>query len=270
VARLLITGGSGYLGSAVASLASAAGWSVTSASFRRPGPAQVDIRDAGQVAALVEQVRPDAVVHAAYQQDGDGAWPVIVDGSANVAATVAAAGARLVHLSTDVVFDGRSGAPYGEDDEPSPIIDYGRAKLEAERRVAAAAPAAVLVRTSLIYGGPGGPVSKHEQAATAPGGAFYVDELRCPVQVDDLAVALVELCGLDVTGPLHVAGPEPVSRWQLACLAAGREVTGVTAPPGRPLDCRLDSSRATGMLLARLRGVYDVFGVDHPRSGVLE
>lgn len=270
MARLLITGGSGYLGSAVASLASAAGWSVTSASYRRPGPAQVDVREAGQVAALVERVRPHAVVHAAYQQDGDGAWPVIVEGSANVAATAAAAGARLVHVSTDVVFDGRSGAPYHEDDEPSPITDYGRAKLAAERRVAAAAPEAVLVRTSLIYGGPGGPAGKHETAATDPGAAFYVDELRCPVQVDDLAAALVELCGVDVAGALHVAGPEPVSRWQLACLAAGREVAGVAAPPGRPLDCRLDSSRAAGMLLARLRGVHEVFGVDRPHSGVLE
>jgi dTDP-4-dehydrorhamnose reductase len=95
---------------------------------------------------------------------------------------------------TDVVFDGRAGRPYTEDDPVSPRSDYGRAKAEAERLVAEADPGAVMVRTSLIYGGPGRPPSKHEHTATDPEATFFTDELRCPVQVDDLAAALPELC----------------------------------------------------------------------------
>ena len=141
----------------------------------------------------------------------------------------------------------------------SPLTDYGRAKSAAEVRVATAAPRAVLVRTSLIYGGPARPASKYERAALDPAATFYTDEVRCPVQVDDLAQAVLELCELDVAGPLHVAGAEPVSRWRLATTVAGREVAGAAAPPGRPLDCRLDSSRAQRLLSARLRGVSEVF-----------
>jgi dTDP-4-dehydrorhamnose reductase len=88
---------------------------------------------------------------------------------------------------------------------------------------------------------------------------FFVDELRCPVQVDDLAAALVELCRQEVAGPLHVAGPEAVSRWEFAALVAGRPVAGAPAPPGRPLDCRLDCGRAAALLATRLRGVRSVF-----------
>ena len=83
-------------------------------------------------------VRPDVVIHTAYRQDGDLARQIVVDGSENVARAAAAVGARLIHLSTDVVFDGRKGAPYVEEDSPSPCTAYGRAKAEAEARVVAA------------------------------------------------------------------------------------------------------------------------------------
>ena len=83
---------------------------------------------------------PEVVIHTAYRQDGDGAREIVVDGSENVARAATAVGARLVHLSTDVIFDGRKGAPYVEADAPSPCTEYGRAKAEAEERVLGAAP----------------------------------------------------------------------------------------------------------------------------------
>lgn len=212
----------------------------------------------GQVLDLLDSLRPAAVVHTAYVQQGPGAWDVTAAGSGVVAVATRAVGARLVHLSTDVVFDGRAGRPYTEDDPVSPLTEYGRAKAVAERLVAEADPTAVLVRTSLIYGGPGRPPSQHEHAATDPDATFFTDELRCPVQVDDLAAALLELCCSDVAGPLHVAGPDPVSRWEFAGLVAGHPVRGATAPPGRPLDCRLDSTRARALLATPLRGARTV------------
>ena len=241
--RLFVTGGRGYLGRVVVERAVAAGWEVTA-----PPSSTVDIRDAAASTAAMAEA--DAIVHTAYVKDRPEALDVIVGGSANV---VRAAGRRrLVHLSTDVVFDGCLGRPYREDDPLSPNTDYGRAKTAAEA-VVADAPAAVVVRTSLIYGGPGRPPSPSEQAAVDPGATFYVDELRCPVQVDDLASAVLELFGLDIAGPLHVAGPDGISRATFAAMCAKRDVRTAAAPPGRPLDCRLDTTRARAVLTTPLR-----------------
>ena len=121
-------------------------------------------------------------------------------------------------------------------------------------------PAPLLVRTSLIVGGPGHEPSKHELAAHDPAATFYDDEIRSPVQVGDLAAALLELAALDVSGPLHVAGADDVSRAELAELVAGHPVRRAPAPAGRPLDCSLDSSRARSLLRTELRGVRTVFG----------
>jgi dTDP-4-dehydrorhamnose reductase len=114
------------------------------------------------------------------------------------------------------------------------------------------------VRTSLIIGGPGHEPSKHELAALDASATFYEDELRSPVQVGDLAAALLELAAGGAAGVLHVAGGDGLSRAELAELVAGRPVRRALAPPGRPLDCRLDSSRARTLLRTPLRGVRSV------------
>jgi dTDP-4-dehydrorhamnose reductase len=262
---VLVTGGSGYLGRELLRQAPEAVGTFLNRSL--DGGVRLDVRDASAVALAV--AGHDAVIHTAYVQDDPF---VIVDGSVNVATACAASGARLVHVSTDVVFDGTLGRPYREDDEPTPITEYGRAKLVAERAVARLCPGALIVRTSLIYGGPGLEPSRHEQdALDAAGGradiAFFTDELRSPVQVGDLAAALLELIGLDERGVLHVAGADSVSRYEFARLvvvAQGGDpdrVRGANAGElglNRPADCRLDSSRARALLTTRLRGVREV------------
>ena len=216
------------------------------------------------------ELRPQAVVHTAYRETGAEAHDVNVAGSRNVARAAAEIGVRLVHVSTDLVFDGMLGRPYTEEDEPRPIIDYGRQKLDAERAVGEICPGALIVRTSLIYGGD--EPSRHEQIAldAAAGRAtmkFFSDELRSPVQVGDLAQVLLELAESDVAGILHVAGADAVDRYEFACLAVAarggnpdalESALAAEHSSPRPLDCRLDSSRARARVETLLRGARDV------------
>jgi dTDP-4-dehydrorhamnose reductase len=258
---MLVTGGSGYLGSALLRLRpDAVGTYLTTPIA---GGLALDVRDADAVARAVDG--QDVVIHTAYVQEDIG---VIVDGTAFVARACAAAGARLVHISTDVVFDGELGRPYHEDDAPNPITEYGRAKLAAEHAVGAACPGAAIARTSLIYGGPALPPSRQEQQAIDAEMPFFTDELRSPVQVDDLAAAVLDLAAGDVSGVVHLGGADAVSRYEFARLgvaarggdpgvvrAASFRELGLT----RPADCTLASRRARP-----LRGAREVLGV---RSG---
>jgi dTDP-4-dehydrorhamnose reductase len=183
---------------------------------------------------------PDLVVHTAYVMgDAD----TIVRGTANVALAAHRADARLVHLSTDLVFDGEHGAPYTEDDEPRPVSGYGQAKLEAEQLVRRLHPEALIVRTSLLYGTPDGP---QEQLARRDDVSFFSDEIRCPIRVQELAAALLTLDGRG--GTLHLAGEEALSRQAFATRLRGAPVPGAPTPPGRARNVALDSSRARALL----------------------
>jgi dTDP-4-dehydrorhamnose reductase len=162
-----------------------------------------------------------------------------------------------VHVSTDVVFSGRQHRPYRENDRLDPITEYGQAKADAERALAERAPGAAIVRTSLLLPGP------HLQAAREPAYAFYDDEFRCPAHVSDVAAALIEIAHLPIVGPLHVAGADAVSRYEMACLIAGTSdgiprASGAGAA-GRPADIRLDCTVARRMLRTRVRGVRELF-----------
>jgi dTDP-4-dehydrorhamnose reductase len=253
--RLLVTGGGGTLGRELVARAPRAGWEVRATWWtERPDLqadwVQADVRDAAEMAPLVQGV--DAVIHTAYRQ-GEEAWSTNVVGSQTVAR--AAAALRLIHLSSDLVFDGTIGH-YTEEDVPAPVNDYGRSKAEAELRVADAHPGATIVRTSLIYGVPNAP----QERLAREGTRFFVDELRSPVRVNDLAGGLLELLELEFPGPLHMAGADDISRYDFALLLGADEtrIEPAQTSPDRAPDVTLDSSQAAALLETRLRGVYEV------------
>lgn len=261
--RLLVTGGSGFLGSRVVAAATAQGWDVVAPAHRGPGR-RLDVSRRDDVRRLVRDVAPQAVVHTAYVKDDE---TVTVSGSHAVALACADLGTRLVHVSSDVVFSGAAGRPYVEADQADPVNPYGRAKAAAERLVLGSHPSAVVVRTSLLLGGPARP-GVHELHATVAAAVFWADVVRCPVVADDVAAAMVELAGLDYAGPLHVAGPQAMSRVELAGVVTGSAVAGQRAPAGQPLDVRLDSGMAGELLTTRLRGPGEVWRSAGPTTGL--
>ncbi|MEU7590842.1 sugar nucleotide-binding protein [Micromonospora sp. NPDC049230] len=266
--RVLVVGGSGLLGREVCRRGVRGGFAVVgtfhSGAISVPGVAarRLDVTDRAAVRALVAEVRPDAVVGTPYRYDD---WAVTADGAANVAVAAAETGARLVHVSSDAVHAGRP-TPYADDDPPTPVHAYGAAKAAAETAVRAIDPGAALVRTSLILG-EGSKQIQLCRDALAGRAALFTDEFRCPVDVSDLADAVLELVTSPYAGPLNVAGPDPVSRADLGLLVAEhlgldraglRTTTGAAVGLSRPLDVRLDSSRAAGLLRTRLRGVREL------------
>jgi dTDP-4-dehydrorhamnose reductase len=223
--RLYITGGSGYLGAVLVQLATLNGWNVRYSVFQHGVAADthadiVDLRKRGELSEALNAFKPDAVIHTAYVQQDPDLHAITVLGAIEAAAASARLRARHVHMSSDMVFAGTTDE-YDEIDVPKPIVPYGTAKAIAEAGVTQANPEASIVRTSLIYSPLHMPPSRHEQIALdAAAGrndmAFFVDEVRCPVLVDELANALLILLGQKHRGPLHLVGAQAISRYDFA------------------------------------------------------
>jgi dTDP-4-dehydrorhamnose reductase len=186
-------------------------------------------------------------------------------GARAVARACAEAGAHLVHLSTDFVFDGLGRRPYREDDPPAPLSAYGRSKLTGERLVLAELPGALIVRSAWLFG-PGRPGFVDKVIAKGRlGQAFPVvaDQVGSPTYTADLAQALLDLGGRWIGGVLHVVNQGQASRHQLAQEAlelAGLDprlaLPAVSSQAGgrarRPAYSVLDAGRAARVLGAPL------------------
>ena len=194
--KLLVTGGSGYIGTGVLRRVPRE-WNIAATYLAHPiervdvAAFCVDVRDADAVTRLFDTFRPDVIIHTAAMMTGDAMLVTNAEGSRNVARAAARCHAYLIHLSTDVIFDGEH-APYDEDAAPAPITPYGESKARAEQVIRAEHPSALIVRTSLVYGfDPLDPRTRQTLAGEMP--RLFTDEYRCPIFVDDLADALLEL-----------------------------------------------------------------------------
>lgn len=276
--RLLITGGSSYLGRHLVPQAAAKARELVHTYYSNepppvPGARYLDIRDGGAVSQLVDEVRPDVIIHTAGSSGRPTMADVIKLGAAHITDAATQVGARLIHLSTDVVFDGKE-APYAEGDPPRPIHDYGRAKAEAENIVARHADH-VIVRTSLIYGlermdhGTRWLVNRLRKKEPV---TLFVDQMRNPVWAHSLSEACLELAALDYRGILHVAGAQVLSRAQFGRRMLDwwdiKERSTLSFGPGDgerwPADCTLDIRRAQALLATPLPGVDEVLRASSP------
>jgi dTDP-4-dehydrorhamnose reductase len=271
--RLLVTGGTGLLGTAVIAAAGAAGHEVMGARHSSPPPMEgprptgwvmLEVTDPRAVRSSLAGV--DAVVHTADSRGGD-SEKVNVTGAAVVAKAADIAGVPMVHVSSDVVFPGKPprDSGYCEQDPIAPLegYEYGRQKASAERLVRAAHQTAVIARTTLLYDCRGGSSLERMIISSAhPGSetAHFTDEYRCPAHVADVAAALVGILELDEGSRppvLHLGGPTRMSRAQIATALAPRLGidpesirTGPSSdtPGDRPADLALDSSLAAEVL----------------------
>ncbi len=270
--KLLVTGGSGYLGQHLIPRAMERHEVIYSHFTSDPlgfdNSIWIDLRDGITTDVIVREIMPDGIIHLAGSNRSPDMHSVIVDGTRNIVAAAEATGARLVHLSTDVLFDGTA-APYVENDEPTPIHAYGRAKAIAEKIVQGYADH-VIVRTSLIYSERIMDMGTRWMKAAIERGeppSLFNNHLRNPVHADDLADACLELLEIDFTGVLHVAGGEALSRADYAMKTLRHwnvPLDGVTAAPDEsgsfPQDVRLDIGKAQALLRTKLRGVSEVLG----------
>ncbi len=291
--RVLLTGGNGQLGrdlrDVLAGRVPDGGAAAGGSASRILGPVDrgtfevlstdidtLDVSDRTAVRAAVDAFRPDLVLHGgaytavdACESDPDTAFAVNALGTRNMAEAAAAAGAHLVYVSTDYVFDGTLDRPYVEWDQPGPRSVYGRSKLGGELEVhAVAGPSATIVRTAWVSGAHGANMVKTvlRLARSSPDSIlrFVDDQHGCPTFTADLAAALVRLALDRRPGTFHVTnqGETTWFGFARATLAAAGLVpdrvepitTAELDPPRpapRPANSRLDNAalRLSGLPL---------------------
>ncbi|HET9408173.1 MAG TPA: dTDP-4-dehydrorhamnose reductase [Candidatus Sulfotelmatobacter sp.] len=204
--KVMIFGASGLLGKAL--IREWQGDEIQGLSSR-----DVDIRDTRRVHEIVHQATPDWIVLSAAYTDVDGcesnrdlAFSVNRDGAVNVAKAAKDAGAKLLFLSSDYVFDGEKKQPYETGDTRNPQSVYGHTKAEAEEKLIGILPDCCVARTSWLFGVGGRcfPDTILKLAASRPVLDVVHDQRGCPTYVVDLARAIMELCRKNATGIVQV------------------------------------------------------------------
>ncbi|MEJ2231627.1 MAG: SDR family oxidoreductase [Nitrospirales bacterium] len=262
--RLLVTGGAGFLGNHLLRRANqfvAAGTLHHTPSTSLPGVTfhVCDLQNPEEVRILLDRVQPDVIIHTACSDQGKGI-EAILPAAGILAMLTAERSIHFIHLSTDQVFDGAT-APYTEESPTNPINAYGKAKAQAEELIRSLNPQATIIRTSLLYDlrTPDRQTTRLIEAAkTGELFRLFVDELRCPIWVENLAEVLLEIATKNVAGILHLAGPESLNRWDLGMgLLHHFDITptpniqkGTIEESGlvRPKNLTMDSSRAKQIL----------------------
>ena len=273
---ILITGASGFVGGNLA-LRAARHWRVYATYNHNPLDLAhahevlfLDVTNRESVLSAIRRISPIVVVHCAaitsvdYCADhAEVAWEVNVKGTEHVAVASKEINARLVYVSTDLVFDGASSL-YRENDNPRPICTYGQTKLEGERIVASVNADSCIARAAWTYGRSVNKsqcfaermIAKLRQGTHVQ---LFIDEYRSPIYINSLCDAILELARSCNTGVYQLAGPGRVSRLEFGLLAAdvfrlakslisGISIEAFGGRDKRPRDCSMSNEKAAGTL----------------------
>ena len=201
------------------------------------GRGQLDIRDRQAVRRRIAELRPALIVNAAAYTDVDGcesnvelAMAVNARAPGEIAAACHQVGAKMIHFSTDFIFDGMSTRPYRIDDAPGPLSVYGRSKWEGEQAVRAAADRHLVVRTSWLFGPFGRNFVEAILGKAREGGPLRVvmDQIGRPTLSAHLSEAVVNLLDVDAEGTFHFANEGQCSWFEFA--QAVLRQTGMDVP----------------------------------------
>ncbi len=235
--KILVTGASGLLGLNLCLLMQPAHENVgvdrsklSNVPFRL---IRADLLDAQVEHQILDSVQPDWLIHCAAQANIDAceadpglAQTLNVDLPGELAVACAQRGIRMVHLSTDAVFDGTKDGIYTEEDAPNPLSVYARTKLDSERAVLKANPDVIVARVNFFGWSLTGQRSLAEFFVNSlsagkriPG---FIDVPFCPLFVGDLAEILLKMLAHGLSGIYHVVGSESLSKYEFGVLIARR------------------------------------------------
>lgn len=214
--KVLVTGGDGQLGTELCRCLEATGHAAIAFTQQ-----DADFTQADLLRTAIAQQRADWVINCAAhtqvdkaESESELAFAINRDGACAVAEAVASYGGRLLHLSTDFIFDGTQSHPYRETDTPHPLGVYGQSKWEGEQAVCAVLPNAIVVRTAWVHGAHGHNFVKTMLRLAAERDELNVvdDQIGTPSWTGDIAAALIALLEQDAQGFYHFTN-EGVASW---------------------------------------------------------
>ena len=270
--RILLTGGSGQVGTALQVLAPKA---VTAYA---PSSAQLDVSNGRSVAAAFADFRPDAVINAAAytqvdqaEEEPGAAFAVNAEGARQVAFACAANRCPMLHLSTDYVFDGAKQSPYAESDPAAPINAYGRSKLAGDQAVAKALDAHLILRVAWVFSATGANFVKTMLNLANRDELRVVNDQRgAPTAASSIAAALWRILERMATAPrfgLYHFASQPQTTWHGFATAIfaglGEREEGIAVPKLIPIptaEYPTPAARPQNSLLsgARLQRHYGI------------
>ena len=282
--RLLITGGSGFVGGHVMSQARSK-WDVFATYHDHPFsltgamPVPLNLGEEKQIETVIEKIQPEAIIHTAVmgdidkcETDPEKTFHINATATEIIAELCATLECRLIYVSTDMVFDGER-SDYSETDETCPINVYGKTKLAGEKFVRSVCADYVIARSALIYGPPitgSSSFSERMKHVLEGGGVMklFTDQYRTPILVQNLAQALLELVDTSFNGTIHLGGANRIDRYsfgkRLVALKHFPEdqikpvlMADVQMNAPRPRDVSLNTTKAKNVLNTKLLGYYE-------------
>ena len=265
--RVLVTGGGGQLGRSIADLVDEARFAHLDVHILTR--ATLDLANPPQVQTALAEIDPEVIINAAAYTNVDRAEDetgYASNTNESGAGLLAGFNRRLIHLSTDFVFDGAKDGWYVEDDATKPLGHYGRTKARGEAAIRAQTGDHLILRTSWLYSAHGHNFVKTMLRLATDNTDMRVvaDQVGCPTSAHDLADALLRLVDTDCRGTFHLAGTDEATWHEFAVgivEAAGIDVKieaiATTESPTRaprPANSRLDSTAIADTTGIRLPG----------------